>query len=190
MCFPRFDPSLVITAGHALLQKTPYILLSINDRRAEVMSKILIQKADKTDSRLLDIIKTHHDYTLSHTPACSGHAVSVETVSDTSLTYWLALEDDIAVGCIALKERIDHIGEIKTMHTLEAHRGKGIARLLMETVEKEARSRAMSELVLETGKSDEFGPSRKFYTNYGFQHCAPFDEYIGDDFSYCMRKSL
>ena len=54
----------------------------------------------------------------------------------------------------------------------------------------EARLRGYSRMSLETGRPEEFLPARSRYEAHGFAECAPFGDYVSDDFSICMTRLL
>ena len=85
---------------------------------------------------------------------------------------------------------VHHIGEIKSMHTAEASRGRGVAAALVETILAEARRRGYRRLSLETGSMEEFAPARKLYARYGFSDCPPFADYVLDPNSVFMTLEI
>ena len=60
------------------------------------------------------------------------------------------------VACGAIKELSKIHGEIKSMRTSKAHRGKGIASKILEHIISEAYKRGYQRLSLETGSMDFF----------------------------------
>ena len=64
-------------------------------------------------------------------------------------------------------------GEIKSMHTAQEYRGKGVARRLLNHIVVEAKSRAYARLSLETGSTDVFEPARAMYAGFGFDMTGP-----------------
>jgi len=82
------------------------------------------------------------------------------------------------VGCCALKAFDLERGELKSMHTVSAHRRRGVGRALLDHVVSVARGRAYREIFLGTGASDAFRSTRQFYERCGFVRCGPFGTYI------------
>lgn len=153
--------------------------------------KFTIQTDDPSRAEVVSLLQTHLAFAAAHTPAGSGHALDVSALMRPEITFWTARDETGAViGCVAMKELSPDHGEIKSMHTLEAHRGKGVARTLLETVMKEAKMRGLTRLSLETGKSEGFGPSRLLYERMGFAACEAFGDYGADPFSYCMSREI
>ena len=99
-------------------------------------------------------------------------------------------EEDDLLGCGALKELDSKHGEIKSMRTALAHRGKGVASRVLEHVLQEARRRGYESLYLETGAMPEFAPARALYLRYGFEVCGPFADYADDPNSVFMTKKV
>jgi putative acetyltransferase len=67
--------------------------------------------------------------------------------------------------------------EIKSMHTAEAARGRGIGRAMVGHLVSVARDRGMRRVSLETGTMAAFGPARALYASVGFTPCGPFGGY-------------
>ena len=155
------------------------------------MDTPVVTEVESRDPRLHTLIATHQSYAARHTPAGSGHAVAPDSDEVTDVRYWLAVDGDgKALGCIGLKMlSVDH-GELKTMHVLEQHRGKGIADALLERLRTEAEALGLNRLSLETGKGDGFAASRRFYARCGFEPCEAFGPYVNDPFSYCMTRPV
>ena len=123
-------------------------------------------------------------------PPESVHALDLEALRHPSVTFWTAWDGTNLLGCGALKELEPHHGEIKSMRTAMAHRGKGVARAILERIMSEARSRSYERLSLETGSQAGFLPARRLYESFGFTYCAPFADYIEDPNSAFMTREL
>ena len=98
-------------------------------------------------------------------------------------TVWDDTDDGALLGCGALRELDPSHGEIKSMRTASAHRGRGTATRLVEHVVAEARRRGYRRLSLETGAEEYFAPARRLYARHGFVPCAPFADYPEDHHS-------
>ncbi|MEM9496265.1 MAG: GNAT family N-acetyltransferase [Pseudomonadota bacterium] len=147
-----------------------------------------IVKAGLDDERLLHLIAESNAYAVAHSPDGKDYAVTPGADGFADMTYWLALEGGSALGCIGLKRLAPDHGEIKSMHVGEAHRGKGAAGVLVRHLLAEARSKGMVRVSLETGTSDGYAMSRRFYAQMGFEPCPVFGEYLKDGVSYCMTR--
>ena len=153
-----------------------------------------LKLAAPDDPRLLRLIRIHKDHCNAHTPAGSGHALdkgAIGTKVDARpVTFWMAISGDEAVGCIGFRQLGLETAEIKTMHVVEAARSRGLADRLLGHVVRHAQSLGVRELRLETGRSDGFAASRRFYARAGFKPCAPYGDYADDPFSVCMAREM
>lgn len=136
------------------------------------------------------LLQAHLDTMALHSPAESRHALDLSGLTVAEVTFWSVWEGDQLVGCGALKELSPDHGEIKSMHTAAAHRGKGIAGRIVEHVIATARARGYTRLSLETGSPDGFAPARALYERYGFTYCGPFGDYREDPYSVFMTLEL
>ena len=123
-------------------------------------------------------------------PAESVHALDHSALSGPGITLWTAREDGPLLGCGALKEIEPHDGEIKSMRTTPAARGRGVATLLLSHLVEEARRRHYGRLWLETGSEEYFAPARRLYGRHGFLECEPFADYVLDPHSVYMVLDL
>lgn len=116
-------------------------------------------------------------------PPESVHALDVDALTATGVTFWTARRDGELVGCGALKE-LDHgHGELKSMRTTAAARGTGVGKALLVYLVAEGRLRGYSRLSLETGTQEYFAPARGLYASQGFTGCGPFADYAQDPHS-------
>ncbi|GAB3387705.1 GNAT family N-acetyltransferase [Humibacter soli] len=114
-------------------------------------------------------------------PAESVHALDIESLRASNITFWTARDGDGALlGCGALKQHDGMTGELKSMRTTHAARGRGVATAVMTEAVAEARRRGLSSVKLETGTEDYFAPARRLYERFGFTPCAPFADYTDD----------
>jgi putative acetyltransferase len=80
--------------------------------------------------------------------------------------------------------------EVKSMHTAEPSRRKGIGTAMLRHIIATARAQGMSRLSLETGSWEFFEPARALYRKHGFIECAPFGDYVLDPNSIFMTLSI
>jgi putative acetyltransferase len=77
----------------------------------------------------------------------------------------------------ALKQLDEHHAELKSMHTAQAARGRGIGRAMVDHLVGVARGRGCHRVSLETGTTAAFAPARALYRRSGFTECGPFAAY-------------
>lgn len=123
-------------------------------------------------------------------PPESIHALDLDGLKGTDITFWSAWQDDELVGCGALKQLDAAHGEIKSMRTASSHRRKGVAAAMLAHILAEADRRTYRQLSLETGSMQGFEPARRLYVRFGFQSCGPFADYTGDPNSVFMTRTV
>lgn len=151
---------------------------------------MLIRKDDLRGPEIAALLEAHLDLMRSISPPESVHALDLEALRLPDITFWTVWDGQSLLGCGALKELDPSHGEVKSMHTAAAARGKGVARRLVEHILAEARARGYRRLSLETGSTEDFAPARGLYARFGFTTCEPFADYGLDPFSAFMTLEL
>lgn len=100
----------------------------------------------------------------------------------------IAYIDDKPVGCGAFKDFENNSVEIKRMFTLEKHRGKGIASLILNELEKWASELSFHSCMLETGIRQI--EAVEFYKKNGYTIISNYGQYKGVKNSLCFKKNL
>ncbi|MBD5785948.1 GNAT family N-acetyltransferase [Cellulosimicrobium terreum] len=124
-------------------------------------------------------------------PPESVHALDVGRLRDPAITFVTArAPDGTLLGCGALKQHDASLGELKSMRTTAAARGRGVAAAVLAFLLEEARARGLDRASLETGVEDYFVPARRLYARHGFTTCPPFADYTNDPNSVFMSLDL
>ena len=84
----------------------------------------------------------------------------------------LAVEDDQAVGCVAMRKLGDGICEMKRLYVRPGHRGKGLGRKLAEAIIQEARSTGYQKMRLDSLTS--LKEAAGLYRSLGFTEISPY----------------
>jgi putative acetyltransferase len=150
---------------------------------------IAIDDPARADVRAL--LRAHLRFTTASSPPEDMHALDVDGLAGHGLTFFSARATDgrvVAVG--ALKELDPRHGELKSMHTAQALRGQGIARMMLGHLLHVARERGYERVSLETGSKDVFAPARALYESAGFMPCQPFAGYGPSPNSFFMTLAL
>ena len=153
-------------------------------------SRFEIREDDLSGDAIVSLLSDHLDNMHSISPPGSVHALGVDRLREPDVTFWSAWQGNELLGCAALKELDAEHGEVKSMRTVEAHRGKGVAFALLEHLTEIGRQRAYKRLSLETGSTHAFEAARSLYARYGFTSCGPFADYTEDPHSAFMRMDL
>jgi putative acetyltransferase len=142
------------------------------------------------DPRVVALLHTHLTRALAVTPRGSAHALDLSRLRAPEITFWSAWEGESLVGVGALRRLSGDHGEVKSMHTAETARGRGVGRAVLRHIVAEARARGMTRLSLETGAFPYFAPARALYARHGFVECAPFGDYRPDPNSVFLTLAL
>lgn len=100
----------------------------------------------------------------------------------------IAYENEIPVGCGAIKEFEENTMEIKRMYVAPEYRKKGIASFILGELEKWAAELSYSRCVLETGKKQP--EAIALYTKNGYKSIPNYGQYAGIDNSMCFEKMV
>jgi GNAT superfamily N-acetyltransferase len=100
----------------------------------------------------------------------------------------LARLEERPVGCVALGQLSDAVGEVKRMYVDPAARGHRIGRLLLHGVEALARARGYRVLRLETGTQQP--EALRLYDSAGWQRIECYGYFKGDPTTICFEKQL
>jgi len=142
------------------------------------------------DPRVIELLHTHLIRARAETARGSAHALDLSGLRAREVTFWSAWEGVAVVGIGALRRLDDGQGEIKSMHTAEAARGRGVGSAMLRHIMAAARARGMARLSLETGSWPYFEPARALYARHGFVACGPFGDYREDPNSVFMTREL
>ena len=135
-------------------------------------------------------LQEHLEEMHSHSPPESAHALDLSQLRAPNITFWTAWNGQVLVSCGALKELEQTHGEIKSMRTAIAYRGRGAGRAVLARIVDVAMTRGYERLSLETGSMDAFLPAHKLYQSFGFGFCKPFANYKEDPNSVFMTLTL
>jgi len=100
----------------------------------------------------------------------------------------VAYEEDIPVGCGALKEYSTDIMEVKRMFVRIDKRGKGIASRMLHELEIWSKELGYKKCVLETGKKQP--EAIRLYEKNQYVRIPNYGQYKGVENSVCFEKEL
>jgi putative acetyltransferase len=136
--------------------------IAVDDPRAE-------------DIRLL--LEHHLELSYAISPPEDVHALDLEGLLQPDVSFFSFRRDGALLGIGALKRLDDDHAELKSMHVVEAARGAGVGRAMVEHLIGVARSGGFSRVSLETGSMTDYAPARALYAQAGFTSCGPFADY-------------
>ncbi len=135
-----------------------------------------------------ELLVLSDDFALSLYPAESCYMLDVDELLAPGVTVAVARSGERAVGMGALVERGDGTAELKRMFVHPDARGKGLASGILSTLETHARAHEIGLVQLETGPMQP--EAIALYEKHGYRRIPNFGQYVGDEFSVCMEKSL
>jgi putative acetyltransferase len=156
----------------------------------ENMRNYEIRPDDLVSPEVVGLLEDHLAEMHQHSPPESVHALDLDALKKPEITFWTIWSGVELIGCGALKELEPGHGEIKSMRTATAFRGRGAGRTMLRYILDEAEKRGYRRLSLETGSMDAFEPARKLYESHGFKYCGPFADYVLDPYSMFMTKEI
>ena len=164
----------------------------MNDRKPLTtdLGEIVIAVDDLTGSEIAGFLQEHIDEMQSISAPESKHALDLDGLRQDEITFWTAKIAGKVVGCGALKDLGDGVGEIKSMRTARSLKKRGIASTLLTHVLVHAERLGYELIFLETGSQEFFEPACKLYLKHGFTYCGPFAEYEDDPNSVYMTRRL
>jgi putative acetyltransferase len=154
------------------------------------LSGIRIERDDLTREPVHELLREHLANMYEWSPPESVHALDLGKLRSPDITFWTVWDGAQLLGCGALKELDASHGEVKSMRTPRALRGRGAGKAVLAHIVQEARRRGYRRLSLETGTQDGFAPARTLYRSFGFTECGPFADYREDPNSAFMTLEL
>ena len=136
------------------------------------------------------LLERHLAFAKSCTPPEDVHALELDGLLDSAVTVFSFRRDGELLAVGALKRLDARHAELKSMHTAESARRRGIGRAMVEHLLGVARDRGFRQVSLETGSMPAFAPARLLYASVGFRPCEPFAGYWPSPNSTCMTLSL
>lgn len=149
-----------------------------------------IIEGDLGDPRVVDLLHTHLISARAETATGSAHALDLAELQSPDISLWTIWDDEMLLGVGALKRLSVEHGEVKSMHTAQSARRRGVGRAMLRHIIATARTRGMVRLSLETGSWEYFRPAQALYRNHGFVECPPFAGYLLDPNSVFMSLDL
>jgi putative acetyltransferase len=145
---------------------------------------------DLSGPAIAEFLEEHVRQMRSITPLESKYALDLDALRQPEITFWSVLDDDVLVGCGAVKRLDADHAELKSMRTAPQRQRSGIASLLLEHILAEAKRMGFARLSLETGTDMFFLPARTLYEKFGFDYCEPFADYVPSPHNTFMTRAL
>ncbi len=123
-------------------------------------------------------------------PPSACHVMTADALADPAIRFFTLREAGVLLGCGALRRLEPGHGEIKSMRTTDAARGRGVGGRMLDHLIDQARDDGIARLSLETGNSALFDPANRLYQREGFARCGAFGGYRPSDFTLFYTRLL
>lgn len=148
---------------------------------------ISIEYASPRHPEIRNLLLASHDLMGSLFPAEANHFLSIDALCDATIHFFGVRVDGVYRACGALAVQKGY-GELKSIFTDPAARGRGLGQTIIQHIEGTARDLGLAQLKLETGSL--LHSAHRLYEREGFALCGPFGEYEPTEFSVFMSKDL
>ena len=146
-------------------------------RGARAVPRVRISIEDPRSADVRRLLERHLAYAGAHTAPEEIYALDVGALLDPAVTFVSYRVDGELLGIAALKRIDARHAEIKSMHTAEAARGRGVGRALVQAAFDRARERGARRMELDTNETNEAAIA--LYESFGFRNRT--DAYPGRD---------
>ena len=126
----------------------------------------------------------------SVSPKGSTHVLDIKGLKVPSIKFWSLWQNDLLMGCGALKFLEKEHGEFKSIRIHDNFRKKGNGVNVINHLIYEAKNLDIKRLSIETGAGNFFLPARKLFKHCGFEECEPFAHYKKDINSVYLTKII
>ncbi len=154
------------------------------------MPAMRIELDDLSRPQVHALLREHLSHMHELSPADKVFALDLSKLKAPGISLWTVWQDDLLLGCGALKELSPLHGEIKSMRTPARLRRRGAGHAVLAHIVAMARQRGYETLSLETGTHPAFDSAKALYSRFGFEPCGPFADYLEDPHSTFMALQL
>ncbi len=151
---------------------------------------VTIAEGGLDDARVQALLTTHLTKAREATAEGFAFALDLSGLRVPEIQFFSAWDGDVLLGVGALKRLSDDHGEVKSMHTAEAARRRGIGGMLLRHIMAVAHEAGMTRVSLETGTSAYFQPAVALYLRHGFVDCGPFGGYAASAENRFLTRSV
>tara|TARA_B100000900_G_scaffold165402_1_gene140422 strand:+ start:160 stop:618 length:459 start_codon:yes stop_codon:yes gene_type:complete len=137
-----------------------------------------------------ELLTKHFVELRAASPEGSAHVLDIPGLQDKSIKFWSLWNNDMLMGCGALKFLEKGHGEFKSIRIHDNFRRKGNGISVINHLINEAKKLNINKLSIETGAGDFFKPARTLFKQCGFEVCGPFAHYKEDINSVYFTKTL
>lgn len=148
---------------------------------------LIVERADPLAPGPRAILEASHALMREMFEPEENYFLDFEALRGDDVRFFAAREGDVTLGTGALALK-DGYGEVKSMFTADAARGRGVAAAILRALEDEARSLELPLLRLETAEA--LDAAVRLYERTGFVRRGIFGDYRPNATSVFMEKPL
>jgi len=150
--------------------------------------KVILLKRTNSEDPDLPLLVKHLDEELAVTDGDDHAFYDQFNKLDSIKNFIILYQDELPVGCGALKEYEFGIAEVKRMFVKPECRGKGLATLILNELEIWAAELSFQKCILETGirQTDAI----RLYKKNGYSLIPNYGQYAGVEESLCFEKAI
>ena len=137
-----------------------------------------------------ELLTKHFVELRAASPEGSAHVLDIPGLQISSIKFWSLWNNDLLMGCGALKFLDNQHGEFKSIRIHDNFRNKGNGINVVNHLITEAKKLDIVKLSIETGAGEFFKPARKLFKQSGFKPCNPFAHYKEDINSVYLTKYI
>jgi len=134
------------------------------------------------------IAALNEELSRDYPPAQRFHSLAAEEVADGAGAFLVAWLDGAPAGCGAVRLISPGVAELKRMYVVPTHRGRGLSRMILDTLEDRAATLGATRVVLETGTKAR--AALGLYESAGYARIPCFGAYAASPTSVCFEKKL
>jgi putative acetyltransferase len=152
------------------------------------LSRLIVDLESPYHEDVASLVRQLDAYQTSLYPAESNHLLDFKSLAHPSIRFFVARQNNEALGCGALRIDPDGFGEVKRMFVVPEARGRKVGRTILQRIEEQANREGLRCLRLETGIYQT--EALVLYRSAGFVERGPFGNYVSDPLSVFMEKIL
>ena len=137
-----------------------------------------------------ELLTKHFVELRAASPKGSAHVLDIPGLKDPSIKFWSLWQNEMLMGCGALKFLEKGHGEFKSIRIHDNFRRMGNGINVINHLINEAKKLDIKKLSIETGAGEFFKPARKLFKQCDFEICDPFTHYKEDINSVYLTKSI
>ena len=110
-----------------------------------------------------DLLIKHFIELRSVSPEGSAHVLDIPGLKVSSIKFWSLWDENLLIGCGALKFLDEIHGEFKSIRVADKFRGKGTGEKIISHLIDEAKKIGIKKLSVETGTGEFFSSARNLF---------------------------